>query len=631
MRRRDIPTVLFATAATAPLASASTTTRTYAAPCCARTAAEVSAKVVPRNTEFQEGDLRRYGASTAAMDNSDAINSALLVSAHGGNPAFIPGGTWKIVTPIQATMNGSMCGVGNGSIIAPQACDGIIFGSSGDYAKTGLSRFFRDFQIVGSNAADSTHKGIVVDFTGPSGRVNAVQFENLFVANFGTGAYLRGLWFSNFVGCHFYNCYHGIYFIGQNIANSIINCTLNRGDIRGSGGAWGVSFQTIDKESTQSTRIISGHIYFYDILINVALAFELQIEHCDLSAAQSIGVQIITTIGGCWLRDCWIETDNSSATTGVKVVSILPSTYTSVHIIGNHINCDIPYSGSRGISIGHGNAGIIVNENAIIGFDQAITLGASASLVCKFNRIKCVTPAYSASSHAVLLDSLATDNEIGPNEIMAGDPQAVRMSGNDPRLAVSNSAAFPVGTPIQFDADLNGFARGVTYFVLSSASNFITVGSSANGPPISPTSAMPVNAVAAPQPLIFTRGTPRGLSFHGRGAFILTLAGFDKALMGAVDWVSSGKFVALTLAGATPLTGPSHSTEMTGGGIPAFLWPATLQLFPASVQDSGAFTYGVARLTPTGTLTFFKAQNLEGFTPSGSKGVNAMALTYVYT
>ena len=448
MRRRDVPTVLFATAASGTMAISQTAAQTCAAPCSAQTVAEASAKVSPSKIEYPEGDLRRYGASISALDNCKAFNSALLVSAHGGNPAFIPGGTWRIATPIQATMNGSMCGVGNGSIIAPQNCDGIKFGNSGNYAVTGLSRFFRDFQIVGSNAVDSIHKGIIVDFAGPSTeRVNAVQFENLFIANFGTGAYLRGLWFSNFDACHFYNCYHGIYFIGQNCANSIINCTLNRGDIRGSGGAWGVSFQTIDKETTQSTRIISGHIFFYDILINATLAFELQIEHVDLSAAQSIGVQIIATIGGCWLRDCWIETDNSSATTGVKVASIQPSIYTSVHIISNHITCDIPFAGSRGISIGHNNAGIIVNENAIINFDQAITLGASANLVCKFNRINCVTPVYSASSHAIYLDSLATNNEIGPNEIIAGAAQQAMMSVDAPNISVPASNPAAGGNP----------------------------------------------------------------------------------------------------------------------------------------------------------------------------------------
>ena len=295
-------------------------------------------------------------------------------------------------------------------------------------------------------------------------------------------------------------------------------------------------------------------------------------------------MQIITTIGGCWLRDCWIETDNASATTGVKVASIQPSTYTSVHIVGNHITCDIPYAGSRGIFIGHGNAGIIVNENAVIGFDQAITLGASANLVCKFNRIKCVTTAYGASSHAVLLDSLATDNEIGPNEIIAGTTQAARVSGGDARISVSDSAPLPVGTPVQFDADITGFARGVTYFVLSSGSGTITVGPTAKGPAISATGTSAVNVLAAPLPLTFTASTPRGLSFHGRGSFVMSLRGFATALSGVVEWVTSGKVVVL-LAEATPLTGISNSAAMSGSGIPAFLWPATPQQFLANVQD----------------------------------------------
>jgi hypothetical protein len=315
----------------------------------------------------------------------------------------------------------------------------------------------------------------------------------------------------------------------------------------------------------------------------------------------------------------------------VKVASIQPSIYTSVHIISNHITCDIPFAGSRGISIGHNNAGIIVNENAIINFDQAITLGASANLVCKSNRISCVTPAYSASSHAIYLDSLAANNEIGPNEIIAGAAQQAMMSADAPHISVPASNLLPVGTPVQFDASVNGFTGGVTYFVLSSESNAITVGTVVKGRAISATGVEPVNIHAAPLPLIFTRGTPRGLSFHGSGSFVLALTGFDEVLMGLVDWVASGKFVALTMAGPTPLTGPSRSPEMTGSGIPAFLWPATMRLFPAGVQDSGAFTSGLARLTPTGELTFFRGPDLESFTPSGSKGVNIIPLTYVYT
>jgi hypothetical protein len=630
MRRRDISTLLFGTAAAAAPSSARPAAQTYAAPCCAQTAAEASAKVVPKSMEYQEGDIRRYGASVAEPDNSDAINAALLVSAHHGNPAFIPGGVWKIASTLRATQSCSMCGVGNASIIAPQECDGITFETSGNYAVIGLSRFFRDFQLVGSNAADSTHRGLVVNFVAAStDRVNAVQFENLFIANFGTGAHLRGLWFSNFVGCHFYNCYYGIYFIGQNCVNTILNCSFDRATIRGLGGAWGISFQTIDGETTQSTNVIAGSIYFYDICIHVALAFDLKMEHCDLSAAQSIGAYIISTIGGCWLRDCWIETDNASATIGIKVADIQPSTYTSVHITGNHINCDIPHAGSQGILVGNNNAGIVINDNAVMGFDQAITLGASAYAVCKFNRIKCVTPAYSRASHALHLNSLATDDEIGPNEIIGGEKQATRMSTGDPRISVSAAASFPVGTPVQFDADVNGFAHGVTYFVLSSESNIITVGPTAKGPAISATGTSALNLCAAPLPLTFTGSTPRGLSFFGRGSFVMSLLGFTAAVSGIVEWVTSGKVV--VLSARAPLTGISNTAAMSASGIPAFLWPATTQQLLANVQDEGAFTCGIARLSSSGELTFFKTPNLDVFTASKSKGLNALPLTYIYS
>lgn len=627
MRRRDIPKVLFAAAAS----GSSPPSERYPSPPTAQTEAEARASLAPSRTEYQEGDVRRYGARTTASDNSDAFNRALLVSAHGGNAAFIPPGTWTITKPLYATLNSSMCGIGNASIIAAQDCDGMVFGNGGNYAVTGVSRFFRDFQLIGVRAPDSTHKGIVINFSASStARVNAAQFENLFISNFGTGAYIRGLWFSNFVGCLFYNCYYGAYFIGQNCVNSIVNCTFNRGDIRSNGDSWGISFQTIDKESTQSTRIISSLVYSYDININALLAFELQIEHCDLSAAQSIGVKIIGTIGGCWLRDCWIETNKAAVTIGVQVLNIQPTIHTSVHITGNHINCDVPYPGSQGVVVGNSNAGIVVNENALIGFDLGITLGASAHLVCKFNRVSCVTSVYSATSHALLLNSLATDNEIGPNEVIAGETQVAKMQSGDARISVSDAASFPVGTPIQFDSSANGFTGGVTYLVTSSTPNGITVGAVESGPPIAPTGAASMAVFAAPLPLIYTAHTPRGLSFYGRGSFVMSFSGFAKDLSGAVDWISNGKFIALVAAGATTLVGPSNGHEMVAGGIPRFLWPAAVQQFAANLQDSGAAVQGVAQLSPSGVLTFFKSPNLDGFSASGIKGISNMALTYLY-
>ncbi len=630
MRRRDLTTLLFAGSAASTAALSDRALSQDPTASQSRSGAEIRAAVTPRRAEYREGDIRRYGASIDAPDNSAAINEALLVSANGGEPAFVPGGRWRITAPLHATLNCSMYGLGNGSVIAAEACDGLIFGSGGNYAVTGLGRFFRDFQIVGSNAADSVNRGVVVDFAARSKeRVNAVAFENICIANFGTGAYFRGLWFSNLLRCHFYNCYCGIYFIGENCVNSIIDCTLNRGSIRGTGGAWGISFQSTDGESTQSTRIISGQVYFYDVLINVLLAFELQIEHCDLSAAQAVGVQIYGTIGGCWVRDCWIETTNSAPTVGIKVMNIPPSRYTCVRIVGNHLTCDTAAAGSQGISVGNANAGLIVNENAIVGFDRAVTLGASPHLVCKFNRLSCVTERYNPSSHAILLDSSATDSEIGPNEIITGKPQAAGMSAGNVQVRVSNSSSFPIGTPVEFDDDANGFFRGVTYFVLSSDSNVISVGAGLKGAATAANDNKPVNIFAAPLPLTLSRGTPRGLSFHGSGSFVMSLTGFSEGITGVMNWSASGRLLALSPAGAGSILGASNSSEMTAE-LPALLLPLSQQTILARVRDLGDSHYGAATITPSGSVQFFRTPGLEAFTRTGVKGIENQTLVYTY-
>jgi hypothetical protein len=592
--------------------------------------AERRAGVEPRQRSYPEGDIRRYGANPDAPDNSTAFNEALSVSAHGGRPAFVPGGSWRVTSPLRAIDNSSMFGVGNASVIVARACDGLVFGPSGDYSATGMARFFRDFQITGADKMNSSYRGIVIDFSAKSThRVSAASFENLYVANFAIGAYLRGLWFGNFVGCHFYNCYSGIYFIGENILNCILNCAFHRGDIRGSGGAWGASFQTIDGETTQSTRIISSQFYFYDVQINVLLVFELQIEHCELSAAQSTGVHIIGTIGGCWVRDCMIETNAASATTGVDIANVQTSQYTMVHIVGNHITCDLPCAGSRGISVGYGNSGIVLNENAVVGFDQGIFLGGSAHVVCKFNRVHCVTSAYTRSSHAILLDSLALNCEIGPNEIIQGSPLTARMSPGDAEIAMDDGKVFPAGTPVQFDADANGFKPGVTYFVLESRSGSITVGGAPGALPITPSGDRTLNVRAAPLPLAFTSGPPHGLSFFGSGAFFTTLSGFASTVGGIVQWTSSGGLVSLSVGTEKFLSGQSNSREMSAAGIPAFLLPPSVRSCIAWVRDAGLDMLGIAHVNSRGDLTFYKSPGLEPFTSSGQKGIGNTPITYV--
>ena len=87
----------------------------------------------------------------------------------------------------------------------------------------------------------------------------------------------------------------------------------------------------------------------------------------------------------------------------------------------------------------------------------------------------------------------------------------------------------------------------------------------------------------------------------------------------------------MVLSAGTPLTGISNTTAMSASGIPVFLWPATTLQLLANVQDQDTFGGGLARLSSSGELTFFRTPNLEEFTASKSKGLNALPLTYIYS
>ncbi len=144
MRRRDMPILLLSAAATQAPGTSAAEAQDGRLPFRQRTAAEALTGVVPTDLGYDEGDLRRYGASTASEDNSAAINAALLVAAHAGNAVFIPPGTWKTAKPLRCGLSCSMFGTGQHSVISPHSCDGLIFEAQTAYSG---SRFFRDFHI----------------------------------------------------------------------------------------------------------------------------------------------------------------------------------------------------------------------------------------------------------------------------------------------------------------------------------------------------------------------------------------------------------------------------------------------------------------------------------------------------
>jgi len=93
-----------------------------------QTSAETSASVTPTNYYYEPGDIRRYGATTGAADNSTAIQNAISVATSGGGAVFIPPGSWTCTTSVQMESSVQLYGLGDASHLSMSGCSIVVSG-----------------------------------------------------------------------------------------------------------------------------------------------------------------------------------------------------------------------------------------------------------------------------------------------------------------------------------------------------------------------------------------------------------------------------------------------------------------------------------------------------------------------
>lgn len=420
------------------------------------TSAEITAGVTPVNYGWDEGDIRRYGASTVAGDNSAAINNALLVSASGGNAAFIPGGTWVITSTLNATGGCSMYGVGQASRLAPTSCDGITFATQGTYEG---SRFFRDFEI---NAVTGTaNNGIICDFSAASGnRITQVTFARLTIQNFMQGVYAHGMWNCVFEDCWLYNNYQGYWMFGQNIQCTIRGGFCQKGSLTGAGTQIGLNVTTntpTNNESTQSLKVQGWGVYAYAININLALSLYVMIEHCDISVATTTGINLVSCASGTIIRDCWIQTNFAGPTTGIAMPALGAAIKDAVVIEGCTIICNIADAGSIGINVGNNHNAVTITKNTI----GTVTQPWAQALVnnnCNFMSAK-YNVLYASSSTCISIHSSATGVEIGPNTLLNGQMVFTTPGTTPPQFSYYGTGSYVLNL-----SGISGATATITWF-----------------------------------------------------------------------------------------------------------------------------------------------------------------------
>jgi hypothetical protein len=578
--------------------------------------------------------VKDFGAtpSASAAENNAAFNAAVTAASLVSGSVYIPAGTYTLSVPLALPGDVSLHGDGMGSILYFTDCNGLILGpDSSSYENIGTSRFIRDFQLWGNNATTSIYDAITCNYSATSGlRLTGTTFDNVTVKDFKTGAFLRGLWNSAFNNCNFINVFYGIYFNGQSIKNVINNCFFQNYS-QPDANSWGITTVSVDGESTQSVQITSTQTYAFDIGIRIALGFEVQIEHCDISACQSIGVSINTTQGGVYVRDSWIQTNNTGQTYGVYIAGLASPNYNDIHIVGNHIQCDAPFLGSTGIYMAAAQVGVYACDNMINNFDIGIENLAVPFAIIKHNRINILTSAYSSASKTILINSSSVDNEVGPNYVIRGDTvqnaawrQATTMTVASANINVTDSTKFPVGKEVEFASTNNGFYTDVLYYVLTSSANVITVAANSTGAAIASTGTAANFVFASPRQLQYnTAACPSGILFFGNGSFMGTLNGMTATTVnGKVDWAASGKIMTLTPSTSGTWTGTSATTAMALIGMPdLILNPVATQKVVCNAIDNGANSFSVATISTAGAITFAVGAGSAVFTNSGTKGL----------
>lgn len=458
-------------------------------PYAVQTAAELAVTVTPTVFQFPEGDIRRYGATVGAADNHLAITNALKVSGIGGNAAYLPPGSWSITSPVVVAAGASMYGAGKASKLAvANGIDGLQFTIS-DVGLVPQSKFFRDFQIIGtlSGTTNAGH-GVFIN----TGSVVHTQFLNLSILNFQWGFYINGLYDSSIQNCFIQTCWNGIYFVNQSVNIWLLNNTLQLvgGLITASGTSSGISAQGAPE--IEGLHIQGGTIYGFNYNITFGLVFEVQIEAVDISFATKCAILFSSTLGGLEIRDCWIElgtaatsgtwNDGGTGTgnlTGIFIAAITPSVNSKVHIHGNYITADggSPGPSSTGIYIGNSNNGISVHDNHILNWDIGVgggnTLnnigGTGNGMSIKGNTINVV-------SSSILLGSGCTELELGPNYIVSGGQAAftstapVSMVYQQPNAPMKGTATFAASTAVAV-AFTNALPAGMTNYRVALSGN----------------------------------------------------------------------------------------------------------------------------------------------------------------
>ncbi|MFD0712898.1 glycosyl hydrolase family 28-related protein [Paenibacillus sp. GCM10027626] len=312
-------------------------------------------------------NIKWFGAKgDDVADDTQAIQKCMNAAKNG--TVYIPEGLYKVTSPIRVPELTSVCGDGYASKLHGHACDCLSFDLS-----NGLSPIVVEkFAILGDEAADYT--AIVVPGAQTLQRTTGITFSNIYIAYYGTGMSLRGLWHSRVYGCYMNEVWDGIKLIGQSVKNVIDSCQIIRGSgsIQKSGDSTAIYVDSAfdyapgnTEHRPEDVNITKTLTFGFDIGVNWSRCLYGAIKECDLDYCGKYGIYYMQTEGGLTISNNWIALTESNALAGIRAENMsAPGTSahcliqhnTIGHYVGTNVQC-------KGISIGWNQNNTIIDGN----------------------------------------------------------------------------------------------------------------------------------------------------------------------------------------------------------------------------------------------------------------------------
>lgn len=322
--------------------------------------AETAATVTPTNYFRPYGDIRRYGADTAAANNATAIQAAINVFAQGGPAVYIPSGSFTITTALTGAEGLNMYGDGRlkSEILVSGAIKGFVY-TPGALQDAALR--FQSFKVRGTASAlqlfditdcilcvfeDMQIRTTSLQCVRFQGECDSIVFRGCLIESWTTAAVAFAGSFNNvnsFQNTQF-NCNNDITSTGAAI---LVTGGLEILDIRGvnlNGNSTNTPLLNVSNAS--ASRIGIRHTYAEGITASAVVAsgtaqiLGLEVEDCNFSTTNSVRVDLA----------------NSQAHTNVRIRRVRSPDTAAGFVLDPGTTSDFEYDGAEiGGSLAHVN------------------------------------------------------------------------------------------------------------------------------------------------------------------------------------------------------------------------------------------------------------------------------------